>query len=72
VNQIRQNNRESLRLRGIGSRPARELLPRAFAIDTNPDLDYPEVDWVEKLNKQVGDANYSLTSQSHFRRMVVD
>jgi len=42
---------------------ARELLPRAFAIDTNPDLDYPEVDWAENPNKQVGGANCSLTSQ---------
>jgi len=50
----------------------RELLPRAFAIDTNPDLRYLEVDWAEKPNKQVGGANYSLTSQSHLVRMVVD
>jgi hypothetical protein len=41
-----------------------KLLPRAFAIDTNPDLSYLEVDWAEKPNKQVGGANCSLTSQS--------
>jgi len=40
------------------------LLPRAFAIDTNPDLSYLEVDWAEKPNKQAGGANCSLTSQS--------
>jgi len=43
---------------------ARELSPRAFAIDTNPDLSYLEVDWAEKPNKQVGGANCSLASQS--------
>jgi hypothetical protein len=51
---------------------ARALLPRAFAIDTNQDLSYLEVDWAEKPNKQVGGANCSLTSQSYLVRMVVD
>jgi len=40
------------------------LLPRAFIIDTNPDLSYLEVDWAEKPNKQVGGANCSFASQS--------
>jgi hypothetical protein len=48
------------------------LLPRAFVIDTNPDLSYLEVDRAEKPNKQVGGANCSLTNQSYLVRMMVD